>query len=498
MSIIAKLLRRFMLLASAVMLLALLLSCDKSTSPQLGSLSGVVQLVNDTGIAENDPMDHSGVKVALYELAVLDTIVTNARTKYPSVGFAIDQSSEFDHRLSKLIVETTTDANGNFILSRVPYGTYNLVIMMEGWGYRNSYNIEVNSGSATLSVGDLALYPERVISGYFDGNISLEEWRNLLIIDDTLFSPESSLHIGPNAVVRINPTKKLDIMGSIETTASHGNMFRVTSNDCLDSNGKYDISEIMPYHSVNLMPSASLVNSEVSWGVLSFGAICLSSQSIAETSIKYFAIVSSDRGFWATSSAPPLIQYSIFRSLTPINTGMLIYSVPAGQISDNIIINADTGIKCEANSHPLIANNLLINNENGMQLFNSNSSVEYNSIRGSNIGIRVAGPNEPNLTYNSVDAKRAIVIGLNGYYANSRATINRNNLLASEYFYYVRNMNVYDIDAKNNYHHTTVQSAIESKTYHKPSYPESQQNQVCYVIYNPFAFQLIPTAGVQP
>lgn len=497
MTATCKLMRKYLIMILFVLLLASLLSCNSSTSPKVGSLSGVVQLVNDTGDEANDPLDHSGVTIALYELANLDTIVTNARTAFPSVGFPIDQNSEFDHRLGTCIAETTSDASGAFVLSKVHYGTYNLVIMKSGWGFRYEYSVKIDGESSLVPIEGLILYPERAISGFIQGSIVLDNWRHLLVLDDVLLSPESSLSLGPNAVVRINPGKKLDIMGTIVTTAYQGGMFRVTSNDAIFFTDQQDKNDILSYYSLNLLSSAIVTDAKISWGNFWFGSTGLVSCLSHGLEIQNCNFYSSDNGFVASNSASPSIGLSVFRSIGHINNSLSTYNAGYGDISRNVIIGGSIGIQCEATSAPFITNNVLIDCYSGIQIIDSESIVKNNLIRGSVIGIQAAGHYYPLLSQNNVSANRTIVIGYSWNFTHSRAIINRNNLDASEYLYFVMMGNAYDIDATNNYHYTNDPNEIESKTYHKPDYAPASQQSVSYVIYIPFSSSLITSAGPQ-
>lgn len=473
-------------------------SCDTTTTPKTGSLSGSAALVNDTGDPSLDPVNYAGIRVILYEQTSLDTTVTNARAVYPSLGFPIDQNSEFDHRSGKQIASTTTSSDGEFSLTKIAYGYYNLVIMREGWGFRYIYGVQIGADSAALPIEELVLYPERFKSGYINENIVLESWRHLVLTDDTVFAPQSELTLGPNAIVRIAASKKLDFLGSMITQATQGNMFMITSNDGVYSQSQLGKSEIEPYYSVNMYPDTVIEGSRIEWGKFTHGAICMSSQMSNSLVISSSSFLSREKGFWATSSAPPAVYGSLFRPLGTANTGLMFYSVLDGQITNNFISDNETGIRCEAESHPTIANNYFSNNGNAMQLFNSSSEASNNTIIGSNTGVRLAGSFSPEIRSNFISANRAILIGLNGYFANSRAVINGNNINASEFYYYVITYNVLDIDAKNNYHFTTSLTSIESKTYHKIDYPESQQSLVGNVVFNPIAMHLISNAGVQP
>ena len=67
-------------------LLMTVVSCDKTTKAKTGSLSGQVVLLNDTENPSLDPVDYSGITVALYELADLDTTVVRINQEYPNIG----------------------------------------------------------------------------------------------------------------------------------------------------------------------------------------------------------------------------------------------------------------------------------------------------------------------------------------------------------------------------------------------------------------------------
>ncbi len=80
-----------------------MMSCSSSTKPKSGSLSGRVILVNDTDDPSLDPVDFSGVTIALYELAVLDTTLVRIIYEYPDLGVPVSQLTQFDHRTHPLL-----------------------------------------------------------------------------------------------------------------------------------------------------------------------------------------------------------------------------------------------------------------------------------------------------------------------------------------------------------------------------------------------------------
>ena len=121
-------------------------SCSTSTKPETGSLSGKVILVNDTGDPALDPIDYSGITVALYNLAYLDTTIVRINNQYPQIGVHINQETEFDHRYQQPVAKTITNTDGSFKLTEIISGEYNLVYFKSGWGIRYEYNIVVNKG----------------------------------------------------------------------------------------------------------------------------------------------------------------------------------------------------------------------------------------------------------------------------------------------------------------------------------------------------------------
>jgi len=110
------------------------LLCSKNpTEPKLGSLSGQVFLEGQPVCAGRQ--DHSGITVALYKLAELDTTILRYNREYPNVGFPISQATEFacppgfwrNHRLGEVVAAGKTKQDGSFNIENIPQGEYNFV-----------------------------------------------------------------------------------------------------------------------------------------------------------------------------------------------------------------------------------------------------------------------------------------------------------------------------------------------------------------------------------
>jgi len=116
------------LVGSRTFLLLVLLAvvCHKSpTDSRTGTLIGTIFLEDQT--------NHSGITVAHYKLAELDTTILCYNREYPNVGFPISQATEFNHRLGEVIVESKTNTDGSFKIENIPRGRYNFGAQKQGF-----------------------------------------------------------------------------------------------------------------------------------------------------------------------------------------------------------------------------------------------------------------------------------------------------------------------------------------------------------------------------
>ncbi len=157
---VGKQLRDLVPLLALISLVLMTASC--CTQNNLGSLTGTVRLINDTNNTALDPVDMSGVIVALYELAPGDSTLIRIYNEYPQIGFPVSQQTEFDHRGMSPVKLTQSDAAGAFSLEDVDPGTYNLVLLKEGWGIWYVYNVMIEQGQAS-DAGVTELYPATIV-----------------------------------------------------------------------------------------------------------------------------------------------------------------------------------------------------------------------------------------------------------------------------------------------------------------------------------------------
>jgi len=382
-------------------LFTLLLSCTSPTETPTGSLTGTVNL--------EDLSDHSGITVALYDLAYLDTTIVRINAQYPQIGVKINQHTEFDHRLQSPIKSTITEIDGSFELKKIPTGIYNIVAIKDGWGFKYLYEITIAEGDNELTEltpsvistnveksnsklensksnnssnfkssilnfklnrdSDLTLYPETHLSGNISDNIVVATDHHLVIDDDTVFVPNtSSLTIEPGAVIRINPEKDLTIHGTLTAQGEENNMFWVTSNDGFlqEEDVKYKV-EGKKYKDESLNPYSLSLIPDRSEELLLYNSMELSS----------FASVSDDlvewgKWDWGSESLKSTISKCVFQNIVFNNSSCGLYvsgvtnTIVAKQLSRNCGSSSLGGIVVFNSEDVVISNNILLNNYNGI------------------------------------------------------------------------------------------------------------------------------------
>ena len=109
-----------------------LLHCSKDSTNgnQTITLSGTVTLQNQT--------DYSGVTVSLYRPVQVDADLAAIMQEYSQIGVQSAQLSGFNHMEQTALQSTTTGANGNWSISGVAGGEYNIVAEKPGYGWRHA------------------------------------------------------------------------------------------------------------------------------------------------------------------------------------------------------------------------------------------------------------------------------------------------------------------------------------------------------------------------
>jgi hypothetical protein len=145
-------------------LLLFISSCDSTSSNSSYAVSGTITIegVDDLSFAV----------AALYREVAIDEELKNYKSLYPNIGASLSQADFFDHRRENAVKTVNANAGGNYKISDVSSGTYNLVISAPGYGWVYETSIDIGADQSELNY---TLYPETEITNGNSGSIVFEE-----------------------------------------------------------------------------------------------------------------------------------------------------------------------------------------------------------------------------------------------------------------------------------------------------------------------------------
>ncbi len=354
----------------------ILVSCTPSTETSKGSLNGIINLEGES--------DHSGITIALYDLAALDPDIVSINQEYPQIGVHINQHTEFDHRFQSPVKYTETEADGSFELKKISTGKYNLVAIKDGWGFKYLYNVDISKGDNDLWQ-QINLYEEIHISGDIQGSVTVETGHHLIIDDNTVFRPNiSSLIIHPGAVIRINPSADLTIYGILFAQGEENDMFWITSNDGFGEELTMQDS-LQYYHQMELSQVASVEDDLIEWGKWDWGNFCLLNK-VNNVSVQNSIFQNGRCGYEVVDVEEAYITKVITsRFDSEEYAGIYFYLTLGGNIEKCITVNCNNGIKLKDKSNVTISNVYSSLNGYGIKLMQCMGYVVYNEFKQNSI-----------------------------------------------------------------------------------------------------------------
>jgi len=475
----------YILLAFAMM------SCTKSTSPKTGSLSGRVILVNDTDDPSLDPVDFSGVTVALYELAVLDTTIVRINQEYPQIGVQISQETEFDHRLQYPVKVVTSNTEGDFQFDQVPYGEYNVALYKQGWGFRYLYTQSITEGQNTLMLSRgltiPELYPERRIAGAIDTGFTFLSDRLYIAEDDVNILPTAHVIVEPYSTLCIAPGKKFYSYGLMDTsTLDDSEYFKVIA---MQTEGihygdkRFGSIEILCTNEIDNCDVSNIIVKGSIEGIRVNGTISLIKNCIIESSQSSLSVNAVDNinlEKILIRSDPDSSEHvvNITNSENVYVYGLIVLNVEQGVLVQNssyvsiersMFHKIGVGILNQLDGESLISFNTF--EDNGVAVRNANRAscvITNNTISAVN-AIR----NEKTLPTHTADGWTEFIAEGNNFYCTSYAVVNKMSFTGYD---------LYELNAKNNYWGTSSQLEIAELIY--DHYSHTQSNGI--VQYLPF------------
>ncbi len=524
-------------------LVILLLSCTTAPSTQ-ANLSGQVELVNDTADPSLTPIDFSGMTVAIYNLAYLDTTIVRINQEYPQIGVQISQETEFDHRLQTPVKYTTTDAEGKFKIEGLSSGKYNIAFLKEGWSLKYIYNVNLEKGEnqlhdETSESKILNIKFKTSLQEKFNSNKLLSKNENHSVLQCESVATEPSPHyssLNTPSPIPILISENMPSVISTPMTFKAGKQYNFLENTAVTSpinfepgtlitilqlkkvsfyNGVYNSFSNFKYVKFNSNYSINSINSNCQLDSTNYFSKVdfINSTSLQLTNI----LLKNSLSGLNISNYSTSISNSIFANTNSsiiVNTGSI-------NISNCLIKNSiDRAINVTNNSNDsnilTFIKNIVAENKYGLNSYNitTNVSDSYfikNSISFVNHGLNCNVRNSKfykdyisimktdgslNAQYNIFSLSDMSNIFFSSQFTKSSGVINHNNFLSKFNYYIYIYPTIWgqvlnsDIDASNNYF---INQQIDEQIYDK--YDNNLINFEC--IINPRLNNPVYNAGIQ-
>lgn len=492
-------------------LLMMFSACNSSTSPKTGTLTGRVELVNDTGNPELDPVDFSGVRIAIYELTTLDTTITRINREYPHIGVMIGQETEFDHRDSMPIYKTITASDGSFSQGSVALGRYNVVISKENWGIRYFHNIQITPGTNDLNnlismanieprtTTDIKLYPEVVLSSFIQGDFGFDSYKTYVIEDDLTINGDVVFNEGTR--IEINAMKSMMINGTLNAELSSSGSYSIVTS-AYNSQGEATQSGGIVVNG-NVILENCVIEYSLN-GIKMNGAQSIVRNCVIRKSSGGMAFENNERVDISNSIA------SVIRDAIPsiYTSSGGFYALRCDEVSiDNVVLHSNTaGVKIKDYCDAQVRNSFFVLNNYGVESYASLTTIENNVLeKNGKYDVRVCGGEfDPVIQRNYLLSDKGICIGLdmNFNYYDCTPIIHDNNFRDNEVAMHIIGFNRFDVDASMNYFYTSDGDLIKTLiidrddfVYH--GHPNMVLDSTGKINYTPFRSFPVLGAGIE-
>lgn len=490
--------RSYILISIIVLILAFLCnSC--STNANKGTISGKVILFNDIpDLFIDNPIDFSGVTVALYKTAELDTTLVRINQQYPQIGVQITQETEFDHRNFKPLKVTTTDAIGKFSFPSLTPGDYNLVIWKNEWGIRYICSVKAIE-KENNNIGNIVLYPANIYNSTIVSEPTIfKSDHSYFILTDVNFT--SSVEFQPRAQIFINPGCMVKFYGSVTTPefTSSKEMWKITSSKEIYSTSTVTMDVDSYYSAVNFYGTEINIRS----GIVRYGDNALNSIYVNSNYITYTLFEDCGTALNINEGDVDIANLVIFNCN---NSGIVFTSKLGGDLNVYITKSIANNINQRAvsierakiltiNNCYFYDNYYAISNKYCDSIFEHNEFLDnYYDIHYSKIAYNLH--NE--IHYNNFFKSYTESIFLSGETNN----ITENNFFGpTGYFIYILrsvspfSMVCYDVNAINNY---WALENIDNYLADANDNDEFSINCPHYIIYMPILANPVKQAGIQ-
>ena len=488
----------FLIFLHLIMLAFLLSGCTKTKT---GTLIGTIELINDTKDRSMDPADFSGVTVALYPLAVLDTTLVRINTEYPQIGVLSSQHTNFDHREFQPYRTATSGVDGSFKISNIEAGTYNLVVFKELWGIRYLCQVEIEK-AADNNAGTISMYPVTELSSTISTPTTFASGHTYHVNSDTsLLGPVA---FEPNATVLVAPGKSLKIYGAVTTPDTYNpqGYWKVLSLQGMYTTEQQTITQDYYYDSVQFFGN----DIHIRHGVLRQITNAVALRNNLDTSVNVIddvLITQCGSGLYISIGSAEITRLMIANQVNGESSyGISVTStssIPV-EISSSVIAHMYEGISLSMTGTYSITNCYLYYNTRALYLHSCTGSVTHNAFELNAADIvqsQVMTPTQ--ITYNNFYNSRSY-----GIIPSRSAIMHYNNFFKTTTHFVIiwtqwppQNSYVFtDLDANYNYWGVSnpddyILDASDNSLH--PDYPCSY-----YVRYNnPRLGNIVQSAGIE-
>lgn len=458
-------------------------SCDTTTTPKTGSLSGSVVLVNDTGDPSLDPIDYSGSTISCYEYKPAIEGIDEAVERYPHIGVDYDDTGYLLTTVKTPQHVTTSDSDGLFIIRNISSGVWIVKFSKEGWSDRY---MKVTITYAEVSLTNVEMFRPQEVSGSYVGDIVIQPMREVLIIGD--FVLIGNIIVNGPGIVKISSNSHVRILGSIIKDTEDLLIF--TSTNPLQSR-YYQFELINPVY-------------DISFCLFCYAYTGLFISSNTENiNLNRSVFFNCEAGYYSPIHSNVNVHNCIFASCTSeaSTVAALNQHSPKAEILRNIFVNNKIGLRSANDVSSTISDNYFVRNFTGAESsYQTQDVISYNTfIDNEFYAIRTASLRSCVIEFNDISGPG----GIQNFWFTTPGQapqIHNNNINAAIYAIYTSSQAAaQDVDAAMNYFYTTsideLNQLIWDENDRPLEYPTSYP--AGYVIFVPYRTSRVVTAGIR-
>ncbi|HHV39629.1 MAG TPA: carboxypeptidase-like regulatory domain-containing protein, partial [Tepidimicrobium sp.] len=422
-------------------------------------------------------------------------------SKYPNVGFLVDDAAIFDHRIESPLKGVTTDANGKFLFDKLPYGEYIIVYEKDGWGYNYLHNITLNKSEFNVSKDDtLMLYKEIVLPYFIDDTMELETDKTYVAFRDTVVGPQGNVVLRENSKLLLGSRVKITSYGNITSSQDDGRS--IISSYLVD----HDNLDVSRGDGIYILDGNADLNN-ISFSLL-YDALEISTNNCSLSNLGFSGC---QFGLKVLSCENISISNCVFLNIEEDSSiATAAYNVQGFEFNHNLFYNNKMAIKQEIIKDAVLWNNIFVNNVKTFQnLWESESIFRNNLIEKTGIAIENSGKSNLSILYNDISAEVCVKTYHSHHSANTVSRgwtkANNNNFAAGKYAVESRAAYVYagvpfPLDFTNNFWGTVNSDDIDEQIidyYDIGLHPFVGYSYVTSeVLYRPFKRSKIADAGI--